>query len=271
MTLKKTIPKEVVMKQRLAAIRLAAIPVIAVVALPALIATLAYGADPNWSYSGATGPAKWGALSKEFKECKTGEAQSPIDIPDEKARKGDLAPLLFNYKPSPLRIIDNGHTIQVNYAPGSFVNIEGKRYELQELHFHKPAEEKIDGKGHDMDAQLVHKGPDGKPIVIAILLDAGKDNKLVKTLWDNLPKSQGKEQVLDAVKINAVDLLPDNKGYYTYTGSLTTPPCTEQITWYVLKSPVQISAEQIARFGKSYPMNARPIQPLHDRDIMGTR
>jgi carbonic anhydrase len=251
---------------------LAAVSAVAVGALMALIATLAHGADAErWSYSGATGPAKWSTLSKEFKECKAGEKQSPIDIPDAKARKGDLAPLLFNYKPSPLRIIDNGHTIQVNYAPGSFVNIEGKRYELQEIHFHKPGEEKIDGKGHDMDAHLVHKGADGKLIVIAVLLDAGKENKLVKTLWENLPKGQGKEQVVDAVKINAVDLLPNDKGYYTYAGSLTTPPCSEDVTWYVLKAPVQLSADQIARFGKLYPMNARPIQPFNDRDIMGTR
>jgi carbonic anhydrase len=238
----------------------------------AMAASVCYGADDeHWSYSGANGPAKWGTLSKEFKDCKVGEAQSPIDIPDEKARKGDLAPLLFNYKPSPLRIIDNGHSIQVNYAPGSFVTIEGKRYELVQFHFHKPGEEKINGKGHDMDAHLVHKGPDGKLMVIAVLIDAGKENKAIKTLWDNLPKEKGKEQVLDAVKINAVDLLPNEKGYYTFAGSLTTPPCSEQVTWYVLKSPVQISADQIARFGRIYPMNARPIQPLHDRDIMGTR
>jgi len=226
---------------------------------------------PAWSYTGAGGPAKWDKLSKEYKECKIGEAQSPIDIPDAKARKGDIAALLFNYRPSPLKIIDNGHTIEVDYAPGSFVSIEGKHYELQQFHFHKPAEEKIDGKGHDMDAHLVHKGPDGKLIVIAILFDAGRENKTIKSLWDNLPKEKGREHSVDAVKINAVDLLPTDKGYYTYAGSLTTPPCTEQVQWYVLKTPVQMSADQIARFGRIYPMNARPIQPFNDRDILGTR
>jgi carbonic anhydrase len=248
--------------------------VIAIVAAAAMTtAAVCYGAESSehWSYAGATGPAKWSTLSKEFKECKTGEHQSPIDIPDEKARKGDLSPLLFNYKPSALKIIDNGHSIQVNYAPGSFVTVEGKRYELQQFHFHKPAEEKIDGKGHDMDAHLVHKGPDGKLMVIAVLMDTGKENKLIKALWDNLPKEKGKEQSVDAVKINAVDLLPDNKGYYSYAGSLTTPPCSEQVTWYVLKAPVQVSADEIARFARIYPMNARPIQPLNDRDILGTR
>jgi carbonic anhydrase len=159
-----------------------------------------YGAeDARWSYGGATGPAKWGSIEKGFAQCKLGQVQSPIDIPDASARKGDLPSLLFNYKPSPLKIIDNGHTIQVNYTPGSFVTVAGKRYELVEFHFHKPSEEKIDGTGHDMVAHLVHQGPGGKLAVVAVLLDAGKENQLIKTLWANLPKERGKENVVDAV------------------------------------------------------------------------
>jgi carbonic anhydrase len=247
--------------------------VLAIGAAIAIAAAASQAAEQahHWSYSGATGPAKWGSLEKGFAQCKTGQAQSPIDIPDASARKGDLAPLLFNYKPSPLKIIDNGHSIQVDYAPGSFLNWDGKRYELTQFHFHKPGEEKIDGKGHDMDAHLVHRGPDGKLVVLAIQLDAGKENRLLKTLWDNLPKEKGKENSVDAVKINAVDLLPEDKGYYTFAGSLTTPPCTEEVTWVVLKTPVQVSADEIARFGRIYPMNARPIQPLNARDIQATR
>jgi carbonic anhydrase len=235
----------------------------------AIFATAVQGAD-NWSYSGATGPVKWGTLDKGFAECKLGQHQSPIDIPDARARKGDLPGLLFNYKPSPLAIVDNGHTIQVNYAPGSFVTVDGKRYELLQFHFHKPAEEKISGKGHDMDVHLVHRGPDGKLAVVAVLLDAGKPNALIKTLWDNVPKEKGKEALVATVKINAVELLPSNKGYYTFAGSLTTPPCSEDVTWFVLKTPVTLAADEIARFGRFYPMNARPIQPLNDRDIVGT-
>ncbi|HTS22045.1 MAG TPA: carbonic anhydrase family protein [Casimicrobiaceae bacterium] len=250
--------------------------ILAVVAAAALVSAAPRGFAAelgSWSYAGATGPAKWAALSKDFKSCKAGEEskQSPIDIPDAKARKGDLPGLLFNYKTVPLKVVDNGHTVEVVYPPGSFVSIDGKHYELQQFHFHKPAEEKIDGKGHDMDAHLVHKGPDGKLMVIAVLLDAGKENKLIKAVWDNLPKEKGKEVSVDAVKISALDLLPNDKGYYTYAGSLTTPPCSEQVTWYVLKLPVQISADEIAHFGRLYPMNARPIQPFNDRDIMGTR
>lgn len=241
-------------------------------AVLSIAANACYSAeDGHWGYGGATGPAKWGSLEKGFAECKLGRAQSPIDIPDASARKGDLAPLLFNYKLSPLKIIDNGHTLQVNYAPGSFLSVEGKRYELVQFHFHKPSEEKIDGKGHDMVAHLVHQGPGGELAVIAVLLDTGKENRLIKTLWDNLPPEKGREKVVDAVKINALDLLPENKDYYTFAGSLTTPPCSEGVTWFVLKTPVQLSVEEIAHFARSYPMNARPVQPVNGRDIQATR
>ena len=241
-------------------------------AVLSIAAIACYGAEGGrWTYSGATGPAKWGNLDKGFAECKLGQTQSPIDIPDASARKGDLPSLLFNYKPSPVKIIDNGHTIQVNYKPGSIFTVEGKPYELVQFHVHKPSEEKIDGKDHDMVAHLVHQGPGGKLAVIAVLLDAGRENALIKTLWDNLPREKGKENVVDAVSINAVDLLPPNKGYYTFAGSLTTPPCSADVTWFVLKTPVQVSAEEIARFARSYPMNARPVQPLNGRDIQATR
>ena len=231
----------------------------------------AVAADARWSYTGATGPAKWGGLDKTFGSCKTGEAQSPIDIPDADVRKGDLSPLLFNYKPSPLRIVDNGHTIQVNYAPGSFVTVAGKQYQLVRFDFHKPSEEKVNGKDHEMAAHLVHEDKDGKLAIVAIFLDPGKENALIKTLWSNLPQTKDKESVVEAVKINALELLPQDKGYYMFPGSLTMPPCTENVTWYVLKTPVQVSADEIARFAKLYPMNARPVQPLNGRDLVGTR
>jgi len=235
----------------------------------AAIAPSSAAADKNWSYTGPNGPTKWAKLDKAFAACGGGTLQSPIDIPDAHARKGDLPPLLFSYKPSPLRIIDDGHTIQVNYPPGSWVSIEGKRYELVEFKFHKPSEFKINGKGQEMDVQLVHKDKDGKLAVIAVLLDQGSENALIKTLWSNLPQAKDKETDVPSVQINAFGLLPQNKDYYTFKGSLTTPPCTEGVSWYVLKTPVQISADQLARFGKIYQTNARPVQPLNDRDILG--
>ena len=225
----------------------------------------------HWTYSGATGPAKWAKLEKRFASCAAGKTQSPIDIPDAEARKGDLSPLLFDYRPSPLRIIDNGHTIEINYAAGSSISVDGKHYELVQFHFHKPSEQKISGKAHDMELHLVHQSKDGKLAVVAVMLDEGKENALIKTLWANLPQTKEKENVVDSVKINAIDLLPRDKGYYTFAGSLTTPPCSEDVKWLVLKTPMQISADEIARFAKSYPMNARPVQELNGRDIQATR
>lgn len=232
--------------------------------------TAGHGQGKQWTYAGKTGPAKWDTLNKEFAACKDGNNQSPIDIPDASARKGDFPPILFNYKPVPLKIIDIGYSIQVNYAPGSIATIEGVPYQLVQFDFHRPGEHKVNGKGRDMEVQLVHRGPGGKLAIIAIQLEAGRDNPVIKTLWSHLPKEKGKEVLVDAVKINAVDLLPNDKGYYAFTGSLTTPPCTEGVTWFVLKSPVPIAAGDLARFAKAFPANARPVQPVNGRDIRAT-
>jgi len=241
----------------------------------AMLAGVAGAAGPaegehEWSYTGATGPAKWGKLGKDNAVCGTGGLQSPIDIPDADVRKGDIPPLLFNYKTVPVKIIDNGHTIQVNYPPGSFLTVDGKRFELVQFHFHHPSEEKVNGKGHEMVAHLVHKGDNGKLAVVAVFLDPGADNEVMKSLWKNLPTTKGKEVTVESAQINALQLLPKNKDYYRYEGSLTTPPCTENVTWLVLKTPTQVSGEQIARFGRIYPNNARPVQPRNDRDIVGS-
>ena len=168
---------------------------VALVAGAALLigASAGHGAGAKWTYGGKTGPEKWSSLESDFAPCKLGQLQSPIDIPDAKTRKGDFHSMLFNYKPSPLKIVDNGHTIQIDYAPGSSFSIDDKRYELLYFNFHKPSEEKIDGKSHEMGVHLVHRGPDGKLAVIAVLLDSGKENRVVKPLMSNLPKEKGKE------------------------------------------------------------------------------
>lgn len=227
-------------------------------------------ADTTWSYTGPNGPAKWGKLGKENAICGTGTLQSPIDIPDANVRKGDIPPLLFNYKPAPIRIVDTGTTIQVNYPPGSFLTVSGKRFELVSIDFHKPSESKVSGKGHDMSAHLVHKDEGGKQAIIAVFLDQGNENEIIKALWKNLPVTKGKEVVVEGTQINALGLLPKNKDYYQYEGSLTTPPCTENVTWIVLKTPATLSGDSIARFGRIYTNNVRPIQPRNDRDIVGS-
>jgi len=240
---------------------------VSLLALPALHAEEKH----HWTYSGETGPGHWAALQSEYSSCGLGKLQSPIDIRDSGIKKAALAQIAFGYKPSPLEIIDNGHTVQVNYAPGSYIAVDGKRYELVQFHFHKPSEEKINGKSADMVAHLVHKDADGKLAVVAILLKAGQSNKLVETLWKNLPHEKERETAVDGVQINAADLLPaKTAAYYTFTGSLTTPPCSEGVTWFVLKTPTSISNAEVSRFAKLYPMNARPTQPLNDREIRST-
>ena len=223
---------------------------------------------PHWSYQGHGGPAEWGELDPAFATCQLGKLQSPIDIRGAKA--ADLPAIKFDYKPSPLKVIDNGHSIQVNYAPGSSIDVGGTRYELVQFHFHKPSEEKIDGKAHAMVAHLVHKGADGKLAVVAVLLDAGGTNPTIDTIWKNLPQEKGKEVAVNAT-VDAATLLPADHGYYTFQGSLTTPPCSEDVRWFVLKTPVKVAGSEITAFGKIYPMNARPSQPLNGRTLEATR
>jgi carbonic anhydrase len=176
-------------------------------------------------------------------------------------------PIQFDYKPSPLKIINNGHTVQINYAPGSKTTVGGKEYEVQQFHFHHPSEEKIQGKAYDMVAHIVHKDSEGQTAVVAVLLQAGTRNTFIQRLWSNLPAEVGKEEAEPGTSINLADLLPAARGYYAFIGSLTTPPCTEGVHWFVMKTPVQISAAQVAAFGKLYPNNARPTQPTHGRKI----
>ena len=219
-----------------------------------------------WDYSEAHGPSNWGDLKPEFATCKMGHRQSPIDI--RNPRKSDLPPIKFDYEPSPLRIIDNGHTVMINYPAGSFISVAGQRYELKQFHFHMPSEEKINGKAYEMVVHLVHADAEGKLAVVAVLLQKGENNPLVHKLWMNLPMEKEKEESLDTVQIDVAALVPADHGYYTYPGSLTTPPCSEDVTWFVLKHPVTVSTAEIKQFSKLYEHNVRPTQPLHDRVVL---
>lgn len=232
--------------------------------LPA--AVMAAGQPAHWSYDGATGPRHWSALEPDFGTCSLGHNQSPIDI--RHTSKAKLPPLEFAYQPSPLKILDNGHTIQVNYDAGSSVTIDGKRYELLQFHFHKPSEERINGRSYPMVAHLVHKNAEGKLAVVAVLFRKGAENPLLQTLWDALPQEKGQQREVAGTTIDIGKLLPGEQGYYNFAGSLTTPPCSEEVNWFVLKNPVEMSAAQLQRFAKIYKHNARPVQPLNGRTVM---
>ncbi len=226
-------------------------------------------AGPHWSYRGADGPKHWGELDKGFAPCQLGHEQSPIDIRAPKA--ADLPAIQFAYRAAPLHVINNGHTIQINYEPGSSITVGDRRYELKQFHFHHPSEERINGKGFAMVAHLVHAAADGSPAVVAVMLDAGSANPLVARLWQYLPAREGPEQTHADVQIDVTDLLPAARGYYTFTGSLTTPPCSEHVTWFVLKAPQAISRAQADAFGKIYSVNARPTQPLYGREVLASK
>jgi len=224
---------------------------------------------PHWSYSGHEGPNEWGKLDSTYAACSSGKTQSPIDI--RGAQKADLPVLKFEYDSVPLNIIDNGHTIQVNYRAGSTLTVGTKVYTLRQFHFHHPSEEHVNGHAYDMVVHLVHADAEGHLAVVAVLLKKGNANPLIDLVWQNLPAEKGKAVDVSGVTLNAKDLLPADHGYYTFSGSLTTPPCSEGVTWYVMKNPVDISESQVAAFAKLYPRNARPIQAANGREILETQ
>ncbi len=223
-----------------------------------------HAAAGHWSYQGDAGPQSWGKLKPEFAKCASGERQSPIDIRD--GMKLQLDPVQFEYRPSSFRVIDNGHTVQVNVAGGNTIEVMGRRYSLVQFHFHRPSEERIDGRQFEMVAHLVHKDMEGRLAVVAVLFDQGSAHPLVQTVWNNLPLEKG-EEIPARAMLDMNALLPAERNYFTYMGSLTTPPCSEGVLWMVMKQPVQISPEQIGIFARLYPMNARPIQSASGRII----
>ena len=224
----------------------------------------------RWSYEGPTGAEHWSELDPDYAACNAGKEQSPIDI--QNAEKAELPALRFEYKSGPLKyLINNGYTIRVNYhdAPesGNFLIVGDQRYQLTQFHFHRPSEEYIHGKPYDMVVHLMHQASDGKVAAVAVLLKAGGANATIQQLWEHMPKTESKEQEIAGVEVNPAGLLPRDTSYYTYMGSLTAPPCSEGVTWFVLKTPMDISAEEISAFAKLYPHDVRPPQPLNGRVV----
>jgi carbonic anhydrase len=214
----------------------------------------------HWEYDGAMGPENWG---KEFPTCGRGKSQAPLNIkgPFEKVRYS-VAP---DYKQGQLKIVNNGHTIQVNVPVGSKIRIDGKPFDLLQFHFHRPSEEHIDGKPSAMVIHFVHKNAEGELAVLGVMLREGNENPGIKTLWTHAPKAEGPEVVPDGVMFNPGNLLPREMDFFHYDGSLTTPPCTEKVKFFILKTQVNVSKEQMAEF--PFKMNARPIQPSNGRPI----
>lgn len=217
-----------------------------------------------WSYDGPGGPEAWGRLRPDYAKCGNGTRQSPIDLRD--GLQVTLDPVQFDYRPSRFGVVDNGHTVQAKLAPGNVIEVMGRRFELQHVEFHRPSEVRIAGRQFEMDLHLVHKDADGKLAVVAIPVERGAAQPAVQAVWNNLPLEKGEEQSAQ-VALDPAQLLPAERGYFTYMGSMTTPPCNEGVLWMVMKSPLPLSEPQIGLFARLYPMNARPVQSASGRMI----
>lgn len=225
---------------------------------------------PNWSYHGADGPDNWGKLHASYGLCDSGKQQSPIDI---RGSIGvDLPELRFNYAPSRFSVANNGHTLEVAYPAGGSLSFASKTYRLVQFHFRRPAEEKIEGKSFEMSAHLVHRDAQGALAVVAVLMTVGAENPFIQALWNHIPLVAGQAMASAAdVTIDLNRFLPRERQLYNYMGSLTTPPCSEGVQWFVFQEPVEVSPEQLRTFARLFPNNARPIQPTHGRLIKESR
>jgi carbonic anhydrase len=224
------------------------------------------GSAPHWDYRGENGPAAWGSLAPEFALCSAGQNQSPIDL--QRVYTGSEPRLQFDYRPSKLRIVNNGHTIQVNYDPGSFLRIDKRSYELVQFHFHLPSEHTLKGQPFDMELHLVHKNAEGILAVVGVFLQRGAVSEGLQEVWEHLPGMAGEERSYQTVMVNAADLLPGNASYFLYSGSLTTPPCSEGVRWHVMATPLEFSEAQYIAFKRLFALNARPVQPLRERFVI---
>ncbi len=219
----------------------------------------------HWSYEGETGPHAWAKLAPEFSKCGSGQRQSPIDI--REGMKLELEPITFEYRPSSFKVLDNGHTIQASVNGWNSMRLMGRVFRLVQFHFHRPSEEMIDGKQFEMVVHLVHKDSQERLAVVAVLVEVGARQPVIQAVLNNLPLEKGEEMAVTSSSLDLSQMLPQGRRYFTYMGSLTTPPCSEDVLWVVMKQPVQATADQLDLFSRMYPMNARPVQASMGRTI----
>lgn len=220
-----------------------------------------------WGYQGKYGPLVWGKLSPDYRACAKGHEQSPVDLGPARLDSA-LQPLQFHYVAGPVTLVNDGGTIVVHIDPGSYMVADGVRYELTELQFRHPSEHAVKGRLADMEVDFVHRAADGKMAILGVLLTEIRDfpNATLATLWEHLPATPGASARI-AGMIDPAGLFPPGRGYWTYMGSLTWPPCTEGVRWFVFQQEVSISRGQLDAFTGLFRMNTRPLQPLHGRRI----
>jgi len=220
---------------------------------------------PHWEYTGEAGAGNWAKLSPDFAAC-AGKNQSPINLTG--FIEAQLKPIAFSYKAGSTEILNNGHTVQVNAAAGSSIQVDGVQFELKQFHFHAPSENLIKGKSYPLEAHLVHADTNGNLAVVAVMFNEGKASQALEKAWAQMPKKAG-EKVSLAAKLSALEILPKKRDYYRFNGSLTTPPCSEGVRWLVMKHPLTASKAQIEEFAHvMHHPNNRPVQAANARPVL---
>lgn len=216
----------------------------------------------EWGYAGDLGPDHWAMLASDYETCAKGTMQSPIDLKAANAA-GDLQ-LELAYQAVPLKVLNTGRTIQIDGQSGGGFTEAEEKFDLVQGHFHTPSEHVVDGKTYPAELHLVHKSADGKLAVLGILIEEGAENAGFTGLTANLPKA-GEEAAVEGANFDPAQFLPEDHAIYRYSGSLTTPPCSEGVAWHVVQQPLTASAEQIEALSKVMGENARPPQELNGR------
>jgi len=223
-------------------------------------------AAPHWTYEGKAGPEHWSELTRDFHICHEGKFQSPINIKDP--IEGHLQALDLAYHTSAEKVINNGHTIQVTVDEEDDFVLDSEKFTLRQYHFHTPSENQINGHTFPLEAHFVHSKEDGDLAVVAVMFKVGKENPALVPLIDAMPQKENQQVSLNRL-VNLRDLFPEDLHYYRFSGSLTTPPCSEGIRWLVLKQPVTLSQAQLDAFRQALKTtNTRPLQHLNGRMIV---
>lgn len=240
--------------------------ILSAAALVLLLSGTAAASETHWSYAGKTGPEYWGKLDPVYSLCATGVNQSPVNLTG--CLETELEPLTFDYNGLVTKIKNNGRTVQADYAAGSTLTVNGRTYQLKQIHFHAPSEHQVKGEHFPLEGHFVHADADGHLAVLAVLYDYGKENAALKKLWQQMPAKAGQEEGM-AARVQAEELLPEKRDYLRLNGSLTMPPCTEGVLWLILRNPGMVSKAQVKQFAAVMGgPNNRPIQPLHARALL---
>lgn len=219
---------------------------------------------PHWGYEGGAGPPAWGTLSGGYRTCSVGQHQSPVNIEPSHAEPAHVPTLAVHYRSTPSTEVNNGHTIEDDVPPGDFVELGSARFDLEQFHFHHPSEHTLDGVHFPLEIHFVHKSDSGERLVVAVFVTEGPEHPTLHTLFDHLPHDH------EAIHLYAdpVALLPGDRRFVEYEGSLTTPPCNEGVTWLVMTTPITASGDQLREFAAMFPHNNRPLMPLNGRHLL---